>query len=53
MGFNIVMTEKMSLNGMKSNRWVQAISVIALIYVCMTGILMFQVSAAYSQWEAD
>ena len=53
MGFNIVMTEKMSLNGMKSNRWVQVISVIALIYVCMTGILMFQVSAAYSQWEAD
>lgn len=38
---------------MKSKRYFQVISVIALIYVCMTGVLMFQVSAAYSQWEAD
>lgn len=30
-----------------------AVSAIALIYVCMTGILMFQVSAAYSQWKSD
>lgn len=38
---------------MKSKRYFQVISVIALIYVCMTGVLMFQVSAAYSQWEED
>ncbi|KAA8832662.1 hypothetical protein BREU_1711 [Bifidobacterium reuteri DSM 23975] len=38
---------------MKSKRYFQIISVIALIYVCMTGVLMFQVSAAYSQWEED
>lgn len=53
MGFNIVMTEKRGPTGMKSKRFFQAISVIVLMYICMTGILMFQVSAAYSKWEAD
>lgn len=38
---------------MKRERYFQVISAIALIYVCITGVLMFQVSAAYSKWKAD
>ena len=38
---------------MNRKRYRQAVVAIAWLYVCVTGILMFQVSTAYSQWQSD